>query len=74
MNPQYDSVPASSRFMFEGDEVATTDPFVRFERALARYERVERMQALRAGARDIFTGEPLRGDGFAEWLSLPLGD
>lgn len=73
MNPQYESVPASSRFMFEGRESAP-DAFARFERALARYDRVERMRANLAAGRDLFTGERLRGDAFVEWLTMPAGD
>lgn len=72
MDPQYDSIAGSAGFMFD-DPDTKADPISRFERALARYERVEQMKRLRAAGRDIFTGEPLRGEAYVEWLMLPDG-
>lgn len=61
-----DAVQATARFMFDESVVD------RFAQYLERQERVKQMGVLWARARNVFTGEPLRGEDFLEWLDPKL--
>lgn len=66
MENREEGMRATARFMFDESVVD------RFAQYLERQERVKQMGARWAMARNVFTGEPLRGEEFLEWLDPKL--